>query len=83
MDEPVAGPFAVWIARLLDHALLAQRAAGGDEPLLPLLWGLRLLLGVEQQLPACRAAILLSFESGERSKQRPIGSMWASPWRRW
>src|SRR5438128_5117613 len=62
MDEPVAGPFAVWTARPLDHALLAQRAADGDEPLLPLLWGLRFLLGVEQQLPACRAAVILSFE---------------------
>src|SRR5437660_4144552 len=62
MDESVAGPFAVWIARPLDHALLAQRAAGGDEPLLPLTWGLRFLLDVDQQLPACWAAVILSFE---------------------
>src|SRR2546422_11479352 len=62
MDEPVTGPSAVWSLRPLDHALLAQRAAGGDEPLLPLLWGLRFLFGVDQQLPACRAAVILSFE---------------------
>ena len=62
MDEPVAGPFAVWIGRPLDHALLAQRAAGGDEPLLPLTRGLRFLLDVDQPLPACRAAVILSFE---------------------
>src|SRR5207302_4052995 len=62
MDEPVAGPFAVWIARPLHHALFAQRAADGDEPLLPLLWGLRLLIGVDQQFPACRTAVILSFE---------------------
>src|SRR5207244_2493289 len=72
MDEPVTGPFAVWIGRPLDHALLAQRAAGGDEPLLPLTRGLRFLLGVDQQLPACRAAVILSFEQlqGEAVERR-------------
>src|SRR2546425_5623649 len=62
MAEPVTGPSAVWSLRPLDHALLAQRAAGGNEPLLPLLWGLWFLLGVDQQLPACRTAITLGFE---------------------
>src|SRR2546430_17565377 len=62
MSEPVAGPSAVWSLRPLDHALVAQRAAGGNEPLLPLLWGLRFLLGVDQQLPACRTAVILGFE---------------------
>src|SRR5260370_25358784 len=62
MDESVAGPSAAWIARPLDHALLTQRAAAGDEPLLPLPWGLRFLLGVDQQLSACRAAVILGCE---------------------
>src|SRR2546421_12963321 len=62
VTEPVTGPSAVWSLRPLDHALLAQRAAGGDEPLLPLLWGLWFLLGVDQQLPACRTAVILGFE---------------------
>src|SRR5260370_39309893 len=62
MDEAVAGASAAWIARRLDHALLTQRAAGGDEPLLPLPWGLWFLLGVDQQLSACRAAVILGCE---------------------
>src|SRR5260370_4171747 len=62
MDESVAGPSAAWIARPLDHALLTQRAAGGDEPLLPLPWGLWFLLAVDQQLSACRAAVILGCE---------------------
>src|SRR5437660_11853209 len=62
MDEPVTGSFVLWGLRLPGNTLLAQRPAGGDEPLLPLLWGLRFLFGVDQQLPACRAAVILSFE---------------------
>src|SRR5260370_34993719 len=59
MDESVAGPSAAWIARPLDHALLTQRAAGGDEPLLLLPWGLWFLLGVDQKISACRAAVIV------------------------
>jgi hypothetical protein len=62
MDEPVTGPFALRGLCPFDHTLPAQRLAGFGEPLLPLLWGLRFLLGVEQQLSTCRAAVLLSFE---------------------
>ena len=57
MDEPVAGPSTVWVLRPLLHALLAQATADVDEPLLPRLRGLRLLLGVDQQPPAHRAAV--------------------------
>ena len=62
MDESVAGPFTVWSLRPLLHTLLAQAAAGIDEPLLPRLWGLRFLLGVDQRPPAHRAAVALGFE---------------------
>ena len=62
MDEPVTGSFVLWGLRLPGNTLLAQRPAGVDEPLLPRLRGLRFLAGVDQQLPACRAAVILSFE---------------------
>src|SRR2546421_10881467 len=62
MDEPVPGPFALWSLRPLKHALLAQRAASIDEPLLPRLWGLRFLGGVDQELPTYRAAVILGFQ---------------------
>ena len=62
MVEPVPDPFAVWGLRPLDHALLAQATAGVNEPLLPRLWGLRFLLGVDQQPLAHRAAVILSLE---------------------
>src|SRR5260370_39389466 len=82
MDEAVAGASAAWIARRLDHALLTQRAAGGDEPLLPLPWGLWFLLGVDQQLSACRAAVILGCEQlqGVCVQRRGVGSpAWPSP----
>ena len=62
MDEPVPDPFTVRDLRPLDHALLPQATAGVDEPLLPRLWGLRFLVGVDQQPPAHRAAVILSLE---------------------
>ena len=62
MDEPVAGPFTIWSLRPLLHALLAQATADVDEPLLPRLWGLRFLLGVDQRPPAHRAAVALGLE---------------------
>ena len=62
MDEPVPDPFTVRDLRPLDHALLPQATAGVDEPLLPRLWGLRFLVGVDQQPLAYRAAVILSLE---------------------
>src|SRR6266851_9200880 len=61
MDEPVTGSFTQALCPL-GHTLLAQRPAGVNEPLLPRLWGLRFLVGVDQQFPACRAAIILGYE---------------------
>src|SRR6266481_7266450 len=62
MDESVTGSFILQALCPLGHALLAQRPAGINEPLLPSLWGLRFLVGVDQQVPACRAAVVLSLE---------------------
>ena len=62
MDKPVTGSLPLRDLCPSGHTLLAQRLSGVDEPLLPRLWGLRFLLGVDQQPPACRAAIILGFE---------------------
>jgi hypothetical protein len=45
-----------------DQFAFAGRRAGGREPLFPLVWALRLTVGVQEQAPADRAATALRLE---------------------
>jgi hypothetical protein len=62
VEESVGRPLVGLIVRSLDHVLLAQRPAGGHEPLLPFEWGLGFMIVVEERVPACWAAVALSLE---------------------
>ena len=47
---------------LMGEELAVDRLAGDGEPLFPLLWGLRLVIGVEQEIPASRASAVLRLQ---------------------
>jgi len=54
--ETEAAGLARPVALPKDKALLAQRLSGDANPLLPLCWGLRRVLGEQEQVPAVRTA---------------------------
>ena len=51
----VEGASVVVAGHLMGEELAVDRLAGDGEPLLPFLWGLRLVIGVKQEVPAGRA----------------------------
>src|SRR5512132_1519162 len=49
-------------SRFGGHGMPLDRLAGGGEPLLPVVWALRLVLGVQEQSSAAGAAPVLRLE---------------------
>lgn len=58
----VRGSSVVDAGHLVGEKLAVDRLAGDSEPPLPLLWGLQLMIGVEQEIPADRASAILLME---------------------
>lgn len=59
----MVGDASVVVAgRLLGEQLAVDRFAGDGEPLFPLPWALRIVVGVEQEVPACWASAVLGTE---------------------
>src|SRR5438034_3760574 len=63
-------------APLLVERSFGDGLAGGADPLLPLLWALRWMVGVEEKLPAGRAQPLLLFE---QSQAEIVQGRWSRP----
>src|SRR5205823_412692 len=58
-ETMVGGASVVGAGHLVREELAVDRLAGDGEPLFPLLWALRLVIGVEQEVPADRASAVL------------------------
>src|SRR5690242_8105364 len=62
VDETVCDAFVLRASTPYDDRVFADRHAGGREPLFPLLWALWFTIGVQQQPPTVRAAIVLDSQ---------------------
>jgi hypothetical protein len=62
VDETKGAAGARRAPLLVGDVPFGQGLSGGAHPLLPLLWGLRRVIGVEEKLPAQRTGTLLRLQ---------------------
>lgn len=75
--ETKAAGLARPVALPVSEALLAQRLRRGANPLLPLEWGLRRVIGVQEQVSACWAAPGLHLQQTQAERVHRRG--WPPP----
>src|SRR5450756_2670772 len=77
--ETEAAGLARPVAPPVGEALLTQRLAGDANPLLPFGWGLRRVLGVEEQVPAAWTAPSLRLQQTQAELVQGRGNSSAPP----